>query len=269
MHSGSIVIDGPGQIIAIGDSLTAGSQPGTTLYAPFSDLKTLQPLKTSYPYMLGEMLSPRWGPYLVSNLGRSGSTSREWLPGRSWAKSGMRDFPLNGKPLDMILETKKDIRVCLMMIGTNDANQSVVPDLAVRLMGGVTEYEDTGFMFTRENIITTLILLRKKGIATFLAKIPPNAYRGGLKYLGMDRLFFKGKSSQDRLARFTQTINERIEEVLSTYPDLVKRGPDFYGIMKGNDTVWLQDRLHLNTEGYRLMARLWADHLHSRGIVVS
>ena len=268
MGSGSIIIEGPGQIIAIGDSLTAGSQPGITLYAPFADIQTRKPLPTAYPFILGEIISHRWGGKLVLNLGRSGSTSREWLPGSSWTKSGMKEFPLNGYPLDEIMESRQDIRLCLMMIGTNDANHSVVPDSVARFIGGITGYEDKGFLSTRENILASLIHLKKRGLITYLAKIPPNAYCGGLKYLGLDRLFFMTNRSQERLDGYTRAINDRIEEILATYPELVRRGPDFYNLLRGNEGIRLKDRLHFNSKGYQLMARIWADHLCKDGIVL-
>jgi lysophospholipase L1-like esterase len=268
LGAGSIIIDGPGQIIAIGDSLTAGSQPGITLYAPFADFQTRKPLPTAYPFILGEILSHRWGGKLVLNLGRSGSTSREWLPGSSWTKSGVKDFPLNGHPLDEIMDLRQEIRLCLMMIGTNDANQSVVPDSVARFIGGVTGYEDKGFLSTRENILASLIHLKKRGLITYLAKIPPNAYCGGLKYLGLDRLFFMTNRAQKRLERYTWAINGRIEEILATYPELVRSGPDFYNLLKDNEGIRLKDRLHLNSKGYQLMARIWADHLYKDGIVI-
>jgi lysophospholipase L1-like esterase len=268
MGAGPIIIDGPSQIIAIGDSLTAGSQPGITLYAPFEDIQIRKLLRTAYPFVLGEILSHRWGGTLVLNLGRSGSTSREWLPGGFWTKSGVKDFPLNGHPLDEIMESCQDIRLCLMMIGTNDANQSVVPDSVVRFIGGVTGYEDKGFLLTRENILASLIHLKKRGLITYLAKIPPNAYCGGLKYLGLDRLFFMTSRAQERLEGYTQAINDRIEDIIVTYPELVRRGPDFYNLLKGKKGIRLKDRLHLNSKGYRLMAHIWADHLCKDGIII-
>ena len=268
MDTGSLIINGPGQIIATGDSLTAGSQPGITQYAPYADLKTQEPLTTAYPYLLGELLSTRWRGRLIVNLGRSGSTSRDWMLGSSWTKSGIKNFPLNGKPLDEILGSDHDIRVCLMMIGTNDANQSVVPDCLVRLIGGVVGYEDKDFISTKENIVACLISLKKRGITTFLAKLPPNTYRGGLKYLGLDRLFFMSGSAQKRLKRYTETINERLEDILADYPDLARRGPDFYRMLLSRDDIWLKDLLHFNARGYRLMAEIWAEHLKRSGVVI-
>ncbi|MGO9148054.1 MAG: SGNH/GDSL hydrolase family protein [Desulfomonilia bacterium] len=267
MGTGS-VINGPGQIIAIGDSLTAGSQPGVTQYAPFADIRTLELLDTTYPYILGEMLSKKWGGRLVLNLGRSGSTSHEWLPGAPWTKSVVKDFPLNGKPLDEIMESDKDYRVCLMMIGTNDANYSAVPDVVARFIGGVAGYENGDFLLTKENILACLIKLKERGLTTYLAKIPPNAYRGGLKYFGIDRLFFMTGSARERLGIYTKTINNRIEEILETYPDLARRGPDFHNLLKDHEKIWLKDRLHLNAEGYRLMAAIWADHLKRDGVTI-
>lgn len=263
-----IVIDGPGQIIAIGDSLTAGSQPGITQYAPFSDIGTQDLLKTSYPYILGERLSKRWGGSLVMNLGRSGSTSRDWIPGGTWSKSGVKGFPLNGRPLDEIMGSSQEMRVCLMMIGTNDANQSVVPDRVVRIIGGVTRYEDRDFLMTRENILSTLISLNRKGVKTFLAKIPQNRYRGGLKYLGLDRLFFMSSHAQGRLEAYTRTINERIEEILRDYPSLARRGPDFSALLQDKDGIWLKDLLHFNANGYREMAGIWAEHLKAHDVAI-
>ena len=268
MGAGSIIINGPGQIIAIGDSLTAGSQPGITLYAPFADIQIRTPLTTAYPFILGEILSHRWGGNLVLNLGRSGSTSREWLPGGSWTKSGVKDFPLNGHPLDEIIESCQDIRLCLMMIGTNDANQSVVPDSVARFIGGLTGYEDMGFLSTRENILASLIHLKKRGLITYLANIPSNAYCGGLKFLGLDWLFFMTNRAQKSLEKYTWAINGRIEEILATYPELVRRGPDFYSLLKGNDGIRLKDRLHFNSKGYELMARIWANQLYKDRVVI-
>ena len=69
MAGGTIHIDAPHQIIAIGDSLTAGSKPGITEYAPYAD-RTWKLLPTSYPYLLGEMLTDNAVPELILNLGR-------------------------------------------------------------------------------------------------------------------------------------------------------------------------------------------------------
>ncbi|MGC9325168.1 MAG: SGNH/GDSL hydrolase family protein [Desulfomonilia bacterium] len=265
---GRIAIDGKGQIIAVGDSLTAGSQPSITEHAPFESLDPRLLLKTSYPYMLGEILIPSGGGDLVLNVGRSGSTTLDWTQGRSWQKKGVRDFPLNGYPLDEILEFHGNIRICLMMIGTNDVNYSVAPDRISRLMGGVVGYEDTEFIISRENIISTLIKLSERGIVSYLAKIPPNRYPGGLQFLGFDRLVFSRRTAQEKLERYTAMINERIEELLNSYPALVRRGPDFHALFEDNDRVWLKDRLHLNTLGYREMAKAWASLLDRDGIIV-
>ncbi|MRR14318.1 SGNH/GDSL hydrolase family protein, partial [archaeon] len=215
MQSGAkIIIDGPHQIIAVGDSLTAGSQPGETEYAPFMDPEGKELLRTSYPYVLSEMLSMKLGPSMIRNLGRSGSTTRDWLPGSMWNKRGMKDFALNGSPLDEIMGSREDVRICLMMLGTNDVNSSMMPDRLSRHLKGVTGYEDEDFLMTRENLIVTLMNLRDKGIVTYLAKIPPDRYAGGLFLLGLDRLYFMLRSVQERLIRYTEMVNARIEEIL-------------------------------------------------------
>ncbi|HDP25654.1 MAG TPA: SGNH/GDSL hydrolase family protein [Deltaproteobacteria bacterium] len=251
-----IPITEPGQIIAIGDSLTAGSQPGITEFAPYADALTWTLLKTSYPYMLGEVLCG--DASLVLNLGRGGATSLDWTAGRSWQKKGVKDFPLNGYPLDAIMASPKDIRICLMMIGTNDVNYSVVPDWIAGLMGGITGYEDNEFLTSRENIISTLINLSEKKMVIYLAKIPPNSYPGGLQFLGLDRILFSCRRAQERLKEYTRMINERIEEIWESYPSLVRRGPDFYALLHDEKNIWLDDRLHLNAHGYSTMAKAWA-----------
>ncbi|HPJ95487.1 MAG TPA: GDSL-type esterase/lipase family protein, partial [Deltaproteobacteria bacterium] len=121
-----VIIDAPHQIIAVGDSLTAGSQPGITEYAPYDEPVTWKLLPTSYPYILGQMLSENAGPELILNLGRGGSTTRDWTSGMTWEKDGVKDFPLNGAPLDEIIASEKPMKLCLMMLGTNDVCQSMV-----------------------------------------------------------------------------------------------------------------------------------------------
>jgi len=261
-----IVIDGPSQIIAVGDSLTAGSQPGVNENAPFADHHTRELIRTSYPYVLSEILSASLGPRLIRNLGRSGSTTRDWLPGSTWVKKDEPDFPLNGKPLDDILKMRDTVKICLMMLGTNDVSSSMVPDFVSKAVKGVTGYEDDDFLITRENLIVTLMSLREKGIVTYLAKIPPNAYRGGLFFFGLDRIYFSLGHVQERLDNYTRMVNERIEEIWTSYRHLARKGPDFYHFFKMRDDVWCRDHLHLNTLGYRLMAWSWAELIKSEGI---
>jgi lysophospholipase L1-like esterase len=261
-----IVIDGPHQIIAVGDSLTAGSQPGITDFAPFTGPHTRDLIRTSYPYVLSEMLSASMGPSLIRNLGRSGSLTRDWLPGSTWRKKDDSSFPLNGRPLDDIKESRDDIRLCLMLFGSNDVNSSVVPDFVSKAMDGVVGYEEDGFLMTRENLLVTLLTLKEKGITTYLAKIPPNRYRGGLFFLGLDRIFFSIKTVQERMDRYTRMVNARIEEILENYSHLAKRGPDFFSFFEHRKDVWNKDGLHLNTLGYRLMAWAWSGLIKAEGI---
>lgn len=269
MRSGTrMVIDGPNQIIAVGDSLTAGSQPGVTEYAPFMDPEGKVLLRTAYPYILSGMLSSAAGPCIIRNLGRSGSSTREWLPGSTWRKRGVRGFALNGNPLDEIMESREDLRVCLMMLGTNDVNSSVTPAFASRLLGGVTGYEDEDFLITRDNLIVTLENIGNRGIVTYLAKIPPNMYSGGLFLLGLDRFYFTCRSVRERLCRYTGMVNQRIEDILVSRPDLARRGPDFHHWFNGRRDVWNEDHLHLNALGYRLMALAWCELLRSEGIEI-
>ena len=268
MPGGTIRIDAPHQIIAIGDSLTAGSQPGITEYAPYAEAGSWKLLPTSYPYHLGEMISENAGPELIRNLGRGGSTTRDWLVGMTWEKDGVKDFPLNGAPLDEILASQETMKLCLMMLGTNDVCQSMVPDWISRLQKGVLGYEDDDFITLRENMIATLMKLGEKGITTYLAKIPPILYRGGLALAQIDRLLFFTKAAQNKFDRYTRMVNARINEILASYPRLVRRGPDFYTLFKDRDDIWFKDRLHLNDTGYRLMARAWADVLKGDGVEI-
>jgi lysophospholipase L1-like esterase len=261
-----IVIDGPHQIIAIGDSLTAGSQPGITDYAPFTSPHSRDLLRTSYPYVLSEMLSASMGPRLVRNLGRSGSLTRDWLPGAVWTKRDDPSFPLNGRPLDEIVDSREEIRLCLMMLGTNDVNSALMPDFISRAMDRPVGYEDEEFVKTRENLLVTLLGLKERGITTYLARIPPNRYRGGLFMLGLDRLYFSRASLRERPERYTRMVNARIEQILASYSHLAKRGPDFYSFFERRDDVWNKDRVHLNTLGYRLMAWAWSGLLKDEGI---
>lgn len=261
-----IVIDGPHQIIAVGDSLTAGSQPGIDENAPYADYRRRELLRTSYPYVLSEILSASLGPRLIRNLGRSGSTTKDWLPGSTWKKQDAPDFPLNGKPLDDILESRDAIKICLMVLGTNDVSSSVIPDFISKVFKGIAGYEDEDFLMTRENLITILMSLKEKGITTYLAKIPPNTYRGGLFFHGLDRVYFSLKSVQEKLDRYTRMVNERIEEIWTSYPHLARRGPDFYNFFKRRDDAWFKDRLHLSTLGYRLMAWAWAELIKAEKI---
>ncbi len=268
MSGAGIVIDKPGQIIAIGDSLTAGSQPGITEYAPYAEASTWKLLPTSYPYLLGEMLSGHAGPELILNLGRGGSTTRDWLPGMRWEKDGVKDFPLNGEPLDEIMRSPQTVKICLMMLGTNDVCLSAVPDWVSCLLQGVVGYEDDGFITPRENLIVTLMNLKEKGVVTYLAKIPPNAYPGGLGFLGIDRVLFSGRSVKGRLKGYTEMVNARIGEIVASYPGLVRPGPDFYTLCRDRDDIWLKDRLHFNDTGYRLMADAWAEVLKGDGVEI-
>lgn len=263
-----IVIDGPNQIIAVGDSLTAGSQPGFTDFAPYTGLHTRDLVRTSYPYVLSETLSASLGPRLVRNLGRSGSLTRDWLPGATWRKKDDPAFPLNGRPLDEIRESRDDIRLCLMLLGTNDVNSSIVPDFVSRATGGVTGYEDEDFLMTRENLLATLLVMKEKGIVTYLARVPPNRYRGGLFFLGLDRIYFTARGVQERMDRYTRMVNERIDEILSSYPGLARRGPDFYSLYEHREDAWNKDGMHLNTLGYRLMAWAWSGLMKAEGIEI-
>ncbi|HNR51581.1 MAG TPA: GDSL-type esterase/lipase family protein [Deltaproteobacteria bacterium] len=261
-----MVIDRPHQIIAIGDSLTSGSQPGVSEYAPYTGPDARELLPISYPYVLSELLSVRLGPRLVRNLGRSGSTTRDWLPGNVWERKDVPGFPLNGKPLDMILASREDIRLCLMMIGTNDVSSSVLPDFLIRRINGVIGYEDDDFLMTRENLVIILTRLHEKGITTYLAKIPPNRYQGGIGILGIDRIFFTQRKVQEKLDLYTRMVNSRIDEIYTSYPHLARRGPDFYTLFKGRSDIWNRDLMHLNTLGYRFMAWTWAGLLRSEKI---
>ncbi|MBN2297108.1 MAG: SGNH/GDSL hydrolase family protein [Deltaproteobacteria bacterium] len=268
MDTGAVRIDAPHQIIAIGDSLTAGSKPGITEYAPFAEPVSWKLLTTSYPYILGELLSGNVSDDLILNLGRSGSTTRDWLPGRKWAKMDMKDFPLNGAPLDEILQLPQKVKLAIMMLGTNDVCQSMVPDAISRMMGSLVGYEDEEFIALRENIIVTLINLSEMGIITYLAKIPPILYRGGLAFAQMDRLLFFTRRVQERFDRYVRMVNARIDEICTSYPFLVRTGPDFYALFKNRKDIWMKDRLHFNDTGYRLMAEAWASLLTSDGIIV-
>lgn len=261
-----MIISRPHQIIAVGDSLTSGAQPGVTDYAPYAGPATQELLPTSYPYVLSELLSVRLGPRLIRNLGRSGSTTRDWLPGNTWQRKDALDFPLNGKPLDMIMASREDIRLCLMMLGTNDVNSSTVPDFLIRRINGVVGYEDDDFLMTRENLIVILSRLHEKGITTYLAKIPPNRYRGGSDFLGLGRLLFARKKVQEKLDLYTRMVNGRIDEIYTSYPHLARRGPDFYTLFKERSDVWNRDRMHLNTLGYRFVAWTWAGLMRSEKI---
>ncbi len=261
-----IIIDGPHQIITIGDSLTAGAQPGIFESAPYIGSQTRGLLPTSYPYVLSEMLSASLGPKLIRNLGRSGATSRDWLPGSTWKKSDDPKFPLNGRPLDEIVESRDAVKVCLIILGSNDVSSSILPDFMSRALKGIVGYEDDDFLKTRENLLVTLMNLKEKGVTAYLAKIPPNHYRGGLYFLGIDRVYFSLRSTQEKLDRYTRIVNERIEEIWTSYSHLARRGPDFYSFFDHRDDVWNKDRLHLNTLGYRLMAWAWAELLKAEGI---
>jgi lysophospholipase L1-like esterase len=263
---GKIVIDGPHQIIAVGDSLTAGSQPGIADFAPFTGPRTRDLLRTSYPYVLSEMLSASMGPNLIRNLGRSGCLTRDWLPGGTWRKKDDPSFPLNGRPLDDIMGSRDDIRLCLMLLGTNDVNSSIIPDFVSRALDGVAGYEEEEFLKTRENILTTLMNLKERGVTTYLARIPPNRYQGGLFFMGLDRLYFSFRSVQERLGLYTGMVNARIEEILESYTHLAKRGPDFFNLFARREDVWNKDGLHLNTLGYRLMAWAWSGLIKAEGI---
>ena len=260
------IIDRPYQIIAAGDSLTSGLQPGISEYAPFAGPGTSELLNTAYPYILSELLSARFGPRLVRNLARSGSTTRDWLPGCTWKRRGIPGFPLNGRPLDEITAMREPPRVCLMMLGTNDVNSSVLPDFLVRRINGVVGYENRDFIPTRENLIIILSRLKERGVLTYLAKIPPNRYRGGVYFLSPDRIFYLSRKTQQRLENYTRRVNERIEEILVSYPGLARRGPDFYSLFSDRDDIWSWDRLHLNTQGYRFMAWAWAQLLRREGV---
>ena len=268
MGGSAVIIDAPHQIIAIGDSLTAGSQPGITEYAPFDEPVTWKLLPTSYPYILGEMLSEHAGSELIVNLGRGGSTTRDWLPGMSWEKDGVKDFPLNGSPLDEIIASEKPMKLCLMMLGTNDVCQSMVPDHISRMLKGLVGYEDDEFIASRENLIMTLMNLKEKGIITYLAKIPPILYRGGLAFAQMDRLLFYTIRSLEQFDRYTRMVNSRIDEIVASYPSLVMPGPDFYALFKDRSDIWIKDLLHFNNTGYRLMAEAWADVLKGDGVEI-
>ncbi len=263
---GKIVINRPHQIIALGDSLTSGSQPGITDYAPYTGPNTRDLLPTSYPYVLSDLLSVSMGPRLIRNLGRGGSTTRDWLPGNTWERKDVPGFPLNGRPLDEIMESRENIRVCLLMLGTNDVNSSAVPDFMMRRIGGVVGYEDDDFLKTRENLIVILTHLREKGIVTYLAKIPPNRNRGGESLFGIDRLFFRRKRVQEKLDLYTRMVNARIDEIYASHPHIVRKGPDFHTLFKERSDVWSRDLMHLNTLGYRFMAWTWAELLRSEKI---
>ena len=117
-------------------------------------------------------------------------------------------------------------------------------------------------------MIATLMKLNEKGITTYLAKIPPILYRGGLAFMQIDRLLFYTKSAQDRFDNYTRMVNTRIDEICFSYPALVRKGPDFYSLFKDRDDIWFKDRLHFNDTGYRLMAEAWADVLNNDGIEI-
>lgn len=268
MVAGGICIDVPHQIIAIGDSLTAGSMPGITEYAPFAEPVSWSLLDSAYPYVLGKMLSGNDTGELILNLGRSGSTTKDWLPGEKWEKKNVKNFPLNGAPLDEILQSPNRIKLALMMLGTNDVCQSMVPDSISRMLGGVVGYEDEEFVTLRENMIVILMKLQGRGIVTYLAKLPPILYRGGLAFAQMDRVLFFSRKMQDRFDRYVHMVNVRIDEICTSYPMLARKGPDFYTLFRDRKDTWENDRLHFNGAGYRLMAEAWASLLTENGIVV-
>lgn len=263
-----MILDGKHQIIAIGDSLTAGWQKRVAECAPFEDRASGRLIASSYPYMLGEMLSRKWGGDLILNLGRNGSATQHWTPGAAWRKKGWRRFSLNGKPLDDILEFTNPPRVCLALLGSNDVLHSILPDRLSRAMGGVVGYEEAAFAKTQENLLSLLTGLRGKGILTLLAKIPLVTYRGGLTLFGVDRLIFNRPNAQERLVAYTAMVNRRIEEIWRAYPNLAKPGPDLFHLLKRPSDVWSGDRLHPNTRGYRRMAEAWFSVIRAEGIEI-
>ena len=154
------------------------------------------------------------------------------------------------------------------MLGTNDVCQSMVPDMISRLLHGIVGYEDSAFITLRENIIAIVMALHKKGIVTYLARIPPILYRGGLAFAQLDRLLFFTGKVQEKFDRYVRMVNGRIDEVCNSYPSLARVGPDFYALFKERSDIWLKDRMHFNDIGYRLMAEAWADVLTNDGIEV-
>jgi len=263
-----MILDGKHQIIAIGDSLTAGWQERVAEDAPFEDPASGRLIASSYPYMLGQKLSRKWGGGLILNLGRSGSTSQDWTPGATWRKKGRRKFPLNGRPLDEILNVTNPFRVCLALLGSNDVLQSILPDRLSRAIGRLVGYEDAAFARTKENLLSSLTRLRDKGILTLLAKIPPLYYRGGLAFLGVDRFLFNRPSAQKRLAAYVAMVNQRIEEIWGLHPQVAKPGPDLFHVLQNAPDLWSEDLLHPNIEGYRRMAEAWLSALQAQGIVI-
>lgn len=95
---GKIVIDRPHQIIAVGDSLTAGSQPGITDYAPYTGPNTRDLLPTSYPYVLSDLLSVSMGPRLIRNLGRGAALPVTGCPGPHGREQMCPVSPSTGGP---------------------------------------------------------------------------------------------------------------------------------------------------------------------------
>ncbi len=248
------------RIVAAGDSITAGWQAGGCEMAPFVDIHSRRLLPGTYPYELSLLLDPEGDGGEVLNLGRSGSTTADWLPGARWHKRGFRDFPLNGAPLDEMLCRDEPPGICLLMLGTNDVNHAVLPGWVARLDRRLSGYAAGDFLKSRENLVCTLLALKRRGFTTYLAKLPPNRFRGGISALGMDRLFFGPARARARLEAYTRILNRRIEEILARYPDLARPGPDFFTLMAAPG-LWQPDGLHPNTHGYRTMAHAWADIL--------
>ncbi|MEW6442547.1 MAG: SGNH/GDSL hydrolase family protein [bacterium] len=263
-----MVVVGRHQIVAIGDSLTAGWQQGFAEYAPFESRESRRLLATSYPYRLGQMLSRQEDGDLILNLGRSGSSTRDWTPGAVWRKRGDRSFPLNGRPLDEILAFTTPPKICLVLLGSNDILQSSLPGVLSRAMGGVSGYEKKGFLQSKENLLSFLRAVGQKGTLTLLAKIPPIHYRGGLAPFGIDRVFFDNPKAEREFAARTEMVNAKIEEIWKAPPAGLRPGPDLFAVLEGATHVWSQDRLHPSSKGYRRIAEAWASVLEAEEVVI-
>lgn len=219
---------------AIGDSLTLGLLDG---YA--TDNLNLQTNKIiafqGWAGPLSDLLS--------ATTGQSNIVGNEGIPGDRAARTRLLRLP-------SILERNPDSNRALLLIGTNDSNDSSPTPSGTGCVG-------TCSGTYKGHVQTIATQLLNSGRDTVYLGILPPVWGSSISAPYPDPLDFPAASRNERIVEYNQVI---INE-LSTIPG-VELGPDFFSCFL-TDTVnrfsLFEDSLHPNGLGYAFMAALWHD----------
>ncbi len=166
---------------------------------------------------------------------------------------GVRSDGLLIDRLPSILERHAgSANLAFLQIGTNDANRNEL-DPGLGCSGAGCDGTFKGY------VLDTVLTLRGEGIEPFLARIPPIFGRVGRTPYS-DPL--GAGLPNERVIAYNEAIDELVQE-FSTGD-----GPDFFDFFLGdgeNRISLIDDNIHPNALGYRLMAWLWHQSVRPGG----